>query len=70
VIFLATSQWFIAMDGEALRRRALEAIGRVEWIPAWGEERIRGMVENRPDWCISRQRSWGVRFRHRLRGLR
>ena len=60
VIFLATSQWFIAMDGEALRRRALEAIGRVEWIPAWGEERIRGMVENRPDWCISRQRSWGV----------
>jgi len=60
VIFLATSQWFIAMDAEGLRRRSVEAIGSVAWVPSWGEERIRGMVENRPDWCISRQRSWGV----------
>ena len=60
VIFLATSQWFIKMDHNDLRRRALEAIARVEWFPAWGEERIHGMVAGRPDWCISRQRSWGV----------
>jgi len=60
VIFLATSQWFIAMDHENLRGRALDAIRQVEWYPAWGEERIRNMLANRPDWCISRQRSWGV----------
>ena len=60
VIFLATAQWFIAMDKGALRERALEAVTRVEWFPAWGEERIRGMLATRPDWCISRQRSWGV----------
>ena len=60
VIFLATAQWFIALDKQGLRERALEAISGVEWFPAWGEERIRGMVANRPDWCISRQRSWGV----------
>ncbi len=60
VIFLATSQWFIAMDTDGLRERALEAIAGVRWLPAWGEERIRGMVVGRPDWCISRQRSWGV----------
>jgi isoleucyl-tRNA synthetase len=60
VIFLATSQWFIAMDAKGLRERALEAISRIRWVPAWGEERIRGMVANRPDWCISRQRAWGV----------
>ena len=60
VIFLATSQWFIALDRGGLRRRALDAIAGVKWFPAWGEERIRGMVANRPDWCISRQRSWGV----------
>ena len=60
VIFLATWQWFIAMDTNALRERALAAITEVEWFPAWGEERIRNMLANRPDWCISRQRSWGV----------
>ena len=60
VIFLATSQWFIALDRGDLRRRALDAIAGVKWFPAWGEERIRNMVANRPDWCISRQRSWGV----------
>ena len=60
VIFLATAQWFIALDKQGLRERALKAISGVEWFPAWGEERIRGMVANRPDWCISRQRSWGV----------
>ena len=60
VIFLATSQWFIALDRGDLRQRALDAIAGVEWFPAWGEERIHNMVANRPDWCISRQRSWGV----------
>jgi isoleucyl-tRNA synthetase len=60
VIFLATWQWFIAMDTDDLRSRALAAIKQVEWFPAWGEERIRNMLANRPDWCISRQRSWGV----------
>ena len=60
VIFLATSQWFIRLDGAGLRRRALDAIAGVEWIPGWGRERIHGMVAGRPDWCISRQRSWGV----------
>ena len=60
VIFLATSQWFIALDRGRLRQRALDAIARVRWFPAWGEERIHNMVANRPDWCISRQRSWGV----------
>ncbi len=60
VIFLATSQWFIALDRGDLRRRALDAIAGVKWFPAWGEERIHNMVANRPDWCISRQRSWGV----------
>ena len=60
VIFLATAQWFIRMDAGSLRERALEAVAGVEWFPAWGEERIRGMLATRPDWCISRQRSWGV----------
>ena len=60
VIFLATWQWFIAMDTGNLRDRALAAVKRVEWFPAWGEDRIHGMLANRPDWCISRQRSWGV----------
>ena len=61
VIFRATTQWFISMDRSHLRARALEAIRNdVNWIPAWGEERIYSMIENRPDWCISRQRSWGV----------
>ena len=60
VIFIATSQWFISMDSGHLRQRALEAIDRVRWIPSWGRERIHNMVAFRPDWCISRQRSWGV----------
>jgi len=58
VIFLATSQWFISMDG--LREAALAEINATRWIPAWGRERMSGMALNRPDWCISRQRSWGV----------
>jgi len=60
VIFRATAQWFISLDRGGLRSRALDEIKKVRWIPAWGEERIAGMVANRPDWCISRQRSWGV----------
>jgi len=60
VIFRATPQWFISMDKTGLRRKALEAIDRVKWIPGWGRERIYGMIENRPDWCVSRQRAWGV----------
>jgi len=65
VIFRATPQWFIAMDavlenGNTLRGEAINEIERVRWIPHWGENRIKSMVENRPDWCISRQRSWGV----------
>jgi isoleucyl-tRNA synthetase len=60
VIFRATEQWFISVDHNEMRREALNAIMDTKWIPAWGENRIRGMVESRPDWCISRQRSWGV----------
>ncbi|MCC7033611.1 MAG: isoleucine--tRNA ligase [Acidobacteria bacterium] len=61
VIFLATAQWFIAMEAHDLRARALSEIrDRVRWIPAWGQARIEGMIANRPDWCISRQRAWGV----------
>ena len=61
VIFRATTQWFIGMDENDLRKRALDAIRNdVEWVPSWGKERIFNMVENRPDWCISRQRNWGV----------
>ena len=60
VIFRATAQWFISMDKSDLRKRALEEIKKVRWVPAWGEERITDMVSARPDWCISRQRSWGV----------
>jgi isoleucyl-tRNA synthetase len=60
VIFRATEQWFISMDADGLRERALSEIDRVRWIPAWGRDRIRGMMESRPDWCISRQRVWGV----------
>jgi isoleucyl-tRNA synthetase len=60
VIFLATSQWFIAMDGAELRQRALRSIDATRWIPFWGRERIYNMIANRPDWCISRQRTWGV----------
>ncbi len=60
VIFRATPQWFIRMDRNELRRRCLEAVSEVSWIPRWGQARIEGMIENRPDWCISRQRLWGV----------
>ena len=60
VIFRATEQWFISMDAQGLRAKATEQIRRTNWVPKWGEERILGMVENRPDWCISRQRLWGV----------
>ena len=60
VIYRATPQWFIGMDRGGLRADALEQVTRVEWTPEWGEERIRGMIKDRPDWCISRQRTWGV----------
>ncbi len=60
VLFRATHQWFISMDKTQLRRHALEAIDTVKWIPRWGRDRIYGMIEHRPDWCISRQRTWGV----------
>src|SRR5450755_436649 len=60
VIFRATEQWFIGMDLNDLRTRALDAIKGVKWHPEWGEERISNMVSTRPDWCISRQRAWGV----------
>jgi isoleucyl-tRNA synthetase len=59
-IFRATEQWFIGMDRNGLRQKALEAIKKVKWNPAWGEERIGNMIATRPDWCISRQRAWGV----------
>lgn len=64
VIFRATEQWFISMEfpirSSTLRQRALEEIKKVKWMPAWGEERISNMIATRPDWCISRQRVWGV----------
>lgn len=60
VIFRATEQWFISMEKNGLRKNALDAISRVKWIPYWGRDRIYKMIENRPDWCISRQRAWGV----------
>ncbi|PTY07288.1 isoleucine--tRNA ligase [Opitutaceae bacterium EW11] len=60
IIFRAVDQWFVSLDSNNTRREALAAIGKVSWVPAWGEARIRGAVEARPDWCISRQRSWGV----------
>lgn len=60
VIFLATSQWFIAMEKQHLRQRALMEVDQVTWIPAWGRDRIYNMIAFRPDWCISRQRTWGV----------
>jgi isoleucyl-tRNA synthetase len=60
VIFRAMDQWFISLDKDGLRDRVLKAVGTVNWIPATGENRIRGSVETRPDWCISRQRAWGT----------
>jgi isoleucyl-tRNA synthetase len=59
-IFRATEQWFIGMELNNLREAALESVRRVHWMPAWGEERISNMIATRPDWCISRQRVWGV----------
>ncbi len=60
IIFRATPQWFISMSQNGLQQAAMEAIDNVEWLPDWGKARIEGMVSNRPDWCISRQRTWGV----------
>ena len=60
VVFRAMDQWFIALDKTGDRARALESLNNVNFIPKWGENRIRAAVENRPDWCISRQRTWGV----------
>jgi len=60
IIFRATPQWFISMDNHGLRSQALKEIEQTKWIPDWGQSRIEKMVENRPDWCISRQRTWGV----------
>jgi len=60
IIFRATPQWFISLDKNGFREKALESIRKVRWIPSWGEERIGNMVRERPDWCISRQRAWGV----------
>ncbi|MGV6491790.1 isoleucine--tRNA ligase [Stenotrophomonas rhizophila] len=71
VVFRATPQWFISMDKANLRRDAMAAIDNVGWFPSWGKARIGGMVEGRPDWCISRQRTWGVpiaMFTHRETG--
>ena len=60
IIFRAAEQWFINMDHKELRQRALDEIKKTRWVPAWGEERISNMIAERPDWCISRQRVWGV----------
>jgi isoleucyl-tRNA synthetase len=60
IIFRATEQWFISMDKKGLRKDALKSINEVTWIPPWGRDRIYGMIENRPDWCVSRQRAWGI----------
>jgi isoleucyl-tRNA synthetase len=71
IIFRATPQWFIGMEQRGLRAAALREIERVRWTPEWGHARIQGMVESRPDWCISRQRTWGVPlalFVHRQTG--
>src|SRR5262249_6959395 len=60
VIFRATYQWFISVEHNDLRKNTLKAIDGVKWLPGWGRSRIDAMVRNRPDWCISRQRNWGV----------
>ncbi|MBI5300467.1 MAG: isoleucine--tRNA ligase [Deltaproteobacteria bacterium] len=60
IVFRATEQWFISMEKNDLRKNVLKAVDQVHWIPPWGRNRIFGMLQNRPDWCISRQRLWGV----------
>lgn len=60
IIFRATEQWFISMEKKGLRKEALRSINEVKWVPPWGRDRIYGMIENRPDWCVSRQRAWGI----------
>ena len=60
VIYRSTPQWFISMEENGLREKAIAGVDKVRWIPDWGKERIRGMIEQRPDWCVSRQRAWGV----------
>ena len=60
IIFRATPQWFISMEAEGLRAKSLQEIKKTEWYPEWGESRIEQMVAGRPDWCVSRQRTWGV----------
>ena len=60
VVFRATDQWFLSLDHQGMRQATLQEIDKVEWIPRWGRDRIYNMIENRPDWCLSRQRTWGV----------
>ncbi|MFT5043278.1 MAG: isoleucyl-tRNA synthetase [Porticoccaceae bacterium] len=60
IIYRATPQWFVGMDTQGLRKDTLAEIEKVQWIPDWGQSRIHGMIAGRPDWCISRQRYWGV----------
>jgi isoleucyl-tRNA synthetase len=71
VIYRATAQWFISMEQAGLRKGALREIAKVKWVPGWGENRITSMIADRPDWCISRQRAWGVPlalFTHKATG--
>lgn len=71
LIFRATPQWFISMEKKDLRAKTLAAIKTVKWIPSWGEARITGMIADRPDWCVSRQRAWGMPmalFMHKTTG--
>src|SRR4029077_14499899 len=60
IVYRAKEQWFIGMEQADLRRKALDEIDRVHWVPEWGRDRLHGMVATRPDWCLSRQRDWGV----------
>ncbi len=60
LIFRATEQWFFDMDHKDMRKKGMETVDKTDWIPAWGEARFKSMVETRPDWCLSRQRTWGV----------
>lgn len=60
VVFRATDQWFLSLDHDRMRQKALAEIDKVQWIPRWGRDRIYNMIEGRPDWCLSRQRTWGV----------